>query len=113
MDTEIFDISDALTEWERPTIIKTVTVTTVDFVETETVTARTQNCVVQVANKEQLNKDTIDWSKEYLLIHSKESLSMGELIEFNGKDYRVFSRGLWDGYGYIEVIAEETKEPIK
>jgi len=48
----VLDVSDALTEWERPTVIKTVTETTEDFQPVATVTSRTQNCVVQVADKE-------------------------------------------------------------
>jgi len=48
----VLDVSDALTEWERPTVIKTVTETTEDFQPVETVTSRTQNCVIQVAEKE-------------------------------------------------------------
>jgi len=47
----VLDVSDALTEWERPTVIKTVTETTEDFRPVETVTSRTQNCVIQVAEK--------------------------------------------------------------
>lgn len=110
---DILDMSDALTEWERPTTIKTVSITTVDFEQVETVTARQQNCVIQVAEKDKLNPDTIDWSKEYLMVHSKQDLANDELIEYEGKDYRVIERGLWRGYGYTEVVAEETKELLK
>ena len=109
----ILDVSEALTEWERPHTIKTVTTETVDFEPVETVTARVQLCVVQVADKEDLNKDTIDWSKEYLMIHSKLNIDMGELIEYDGRDYLIISRGPWRGYGYTEVVAEETKKPVK
>ncbi len=113
MDSSVLNMSDVLTEWQRATTIKTVTITTTDFVQTESVTVRSQNCVVQVADKEKLQNDTIDWSKEYLLVHSKTTLAMGELIEFDGKDYKIISRGPWRGYGYIEVIAEETREPLR
>lgn len=110
---DIVDMSDTLTEWERAYKIKTVSTQTIDFVPVETVTARTQKCVVQVAEKEKLNPDTIDWSKEYLMIHSKENIAMDELIEYYGADYKVISRGPWRGYGYTEVVAEETKKPLK
>lgn len=110
---DILDVSDVLEEWERPHTIKTVTVETVDFEPVETVALRQQECVVQVADKEDLNKDTIDWAKEYLMIHSREPIAMGELLEFEGADYRVITRGSWRGYGYTEVTAEETKEPLK
>ena len=108
----ILDVSDALTEWERPTVIKTVTEATIDFQRVDTVTSRTQDCVIQVAEKEKLNPATIAWSLEYLKIHSKLSIEIDELIEYEGMDYIVIDRGPWRGYGYTEVIAVETKRPV-
>lgn len=108
----ILDVSDALTDWERPTVIKTVAKTTVDFRPVDTVTSRTQNCVVQVAEKETLNPATIDWSLEYLSIHSTADIEIDELIEYGGKDYVVIERGPWRGWGYTEAVAVETKRPL-
>ena len=107
----ILDVSDALTDWERPTIIKTVTESTVDFQPVTVVTGRSQLCVVQVANKENVNPETIDWSLEHILIHSRSGIEMDELIEHDGRDYKVTDRGPWRGYGYVEVVAAETKRP--
>lgn len=112
IDADVLDVSDALTEWERPTLIKTITTTSVDFVETEVVTGRTQACVIQVAEKEQINPDTIDWSLEYLMVHSKSAIEIDELIEYDGRDYIVTQKGPWRGYGYYEVVAVETKRPV-
>jgi hypothetical protein len=112
IDKSILDVSDALTEWERPTFIKTVTKTTVDFEPAETVVGRTQNCVVQVADKEQVNPDTLDWSLEYIMVHSKSAIEIDELVEHDGKDFIVKQKGPWRGYGYFEVIAVETKRPL-
>lgn len=106
------DMSDVLTEWETPQLIKTVTNTTVDFEPVEVVTGRTQNCVVQVADKEKLNLDTINWSLEYLMVHSKSDIEIDELIEYKGRDFIVVQRGPWNDYGYTEVIAEETKRTL-
>lgn len=108
----ILDVSEALTEWERPTVIKTVTRTTVDFEPVDVVTSRTQNCAVQVAEKAKLNPDMIDWSKEYLMVHSKQEIVIDELIEHNGGDYIVTAKGPWRGYGYHEAVAVETKKPL-
>jgi hypothetical protein len=108
----ILDVSDALTEWERPTVIKTVTETTEDFQRVETVTTRTQNCVIQVAEKEKLNPATIDWSLEYIMVHSRQGIEIDELIEYEGMDYIVIERGPWRGYGYTEVVAVETNRPL-
>lgn len=106
------DMSDVLTAWEQPALIKTVTETTVDFEPVEAVTGRTQNCVIQVADKEDLQLDTINWSLEYLMVHSKAGIEMGELIEYKDRDFKVVSRGPWQDYGYTEVVAEETKRPL-
>ena len=108
----ILDVSDALTDWERPTVIKTVTESTVDFQPVTVVTGRSQLCVVQVADKEKINPGTIDWSLEYILIHSRQGIEMDELIEHYGRDYKVTDRGPWRGYGYVEVVAAETKRPM-
>jgi len=106
------DMSSVLVAFERPVIVKTVAITTVDFVEVETITGRSQNCVVQVADKEKLNSETIDWSLGYLMVHSSSALEQGEYIEFEGADYKIIQRGPWSGYGYTEVMAEETKRPL-
>ena len=109
--SNIVDVSDALIEWEQPTVIKTVTESTVDFEPATVVTGRSQLCVVQVADKEKINPGTIDWSLEYILIHSRQGIEMDELIEHDGRDYKVTDRGPWRGYGYVEVVAAETKRP--
>ena len=110
--SNIVDVSDALIEWEQPTVIKTVTESTVDFEPATVVTGRSQLCVVQVADKEKINPGTIDWSLEYILIHSRSGIGMDELIEHDGRDYKVTDRGPWRGYGYVEVVAAETKRPL-
>ena len=108
----ILDVSDALTDWERATVIKTVIQSTVNFKPVAAVTARSQLCVVQVANKEKLNPGTIDWSLEYILAHSRSGIEIDELIEHDGRDYKVTDCGPWRGYGYTEVVAAETKRPL-
>jgi hypothetical protein len=105
-------MSSALRRWERLVPIKTVTKTTMNFVETEVVTIRNQLCVVQVADKEKLNPATIDWSLEYIMVHSSVPVLIGEYVEFSGMDYKVINRGAWRGYGFDDVIAEETKRPL-
>ena len=107
------NLSGALKAWEVPYTIKTVSVTTVDFVETEVVTGRTQQCVIQPADPEKINPDTVDWSLEYILVHSRSAIGIDELIEYDGRDFRVSTRGAWGAYGFWRVIAEETNRPPK
>jgi len=110
--SNIVDVSDALIEWEQPTVIKTVTESTVDFEPATVVTGRSQLCVVQVADKEKINPGTIDWSLEYIMVHSRSGIEIDDLIEHDGRDYKVTDRGPWRGYGYVEVVAAETKRPL-
>jgi hypothetical protein len=104
------DMSNVLKRWATPQLIKTISITTVDFSPVETVTGRTRDCVVQVADKEKLNPDTVDWSLEYLTIHSAEDIKLDELVEFDGRDFIVTDRAPW--FGYTEITAAETKRPI-
>jgi hypothetical protein len=92
--------------------IKTVTRTTEDFVEAQSVEERTQKCVIQVARPEDLNNDTLDWSLKHLLIHSRSTLAMRELVEYKDEDYIIVRVSGWNDYGYIEAIASQTKKPL-
>lgn len=106
------DMSDTLQEWSSPYLIKTVTRTTTDFVESDIITGRTANCVVQPAQKENLNPDIIDWSLKYLLVHSTSALYDGEFIEYQGEDFKIIGDGDYQLYGFSEVIAEQTKRTL-
>lgn len=106
------DVSEALEEWVLPYTIKMLTRTTVDFEPVDVVTGRTVQCIVQVADKNKLNTDQIDWSKRYLRIHTAAQLTNGEFIEFGGEDYKIIDNGDWLLYGYTEAVAEQTKQTV-
>lgn len=106
------DMSDVLTEWEKPVTIKTVTRTTVDFEPANTVTARTIQAVVQMPQKARLTTVQIDYALKYKQIHSKERVFNGEYLEYNGRDYKIIDDGDWDDYGYTDAVAESTNEPL-
>lgn len=113
IEDDVLDVSDALGDWLRPRTIKTVTKSTVDFQPVEVVTARTQDCMVQPARPEQLIKRQLDVKLRHVMVHSESDINMDELIEFEGLDFRVIGPAQWTGYGYVEVTAVETKEPLK
>ena len=106
------DVSEAFDDWLSDYSLKTVTRTTVDFVESVVVTARTLPAVVQVAQKEKLNTDAIDWSKRYLLVHSPDPIENGEYLEYGGEDYKIIDNGDWQAYGFTEAVAEQTKQAL-
>lgn len=107
------DMSDVLTEWSQAVKLKTVAVTTVDFVETETITAADIMAVVQPADPEKLKVEQIDFSLEYIQVHSVSPMAIGQYIEWNGRDFKLvpFRKG-YGQYGFAEVVGEETKLPL-
>lgn len=111
-DLSDLDMTDALIGWEQPVRLKTRTEVTVDFVPVVVVTVQDIIAVVQGANKENLTLDSLDWSKEYLLIHARMEIEVGQFIEKGGRDYKVVSPGDFMDYGFSSAIAEETKLPL-
>lgn len=107
------DMSDVLTEWSQAVKLKTVSVTTVDFVGTEIITAADIMAVVQPADPEKLKVEQIDFSLEYIQVHSVSPMAIGQYIEWNGRDFKLvpFRKG-YGQYGYVEVVGEETKLPL-
>lgn len=107
------DMSDVLTEWSQAVKLKTVTITTVDFVETKTVVVTDILAVVQPADPEKLQVDQIDFSLEYIQIHSVTPMAINQYIEWDGRDFKLvpFRKG-YGQYGYTEVVGEETKLPL-
>ena len=105
-------MSGTLAGWTLPYTVKTVTRTTADFVETESVVTRQVQAVVQVADKNRLSADQIDWSLRYLMVHTSSELANGEYIEFQGEDYKIVDNGDYQLYGFTEATAEQTKRPV-
>ena len=108
------DMSDTLLQWERTVKLKTVTKTSVDFVETEVVVVTSIQAVVQPADKTKINLGSLDWSKKYILIHKRGSgIETDDFIEYKGRDFKVIGpNGDFDDYGYVEVVGEETKKTL-
>ena len=108
------DMSDVLTEWEQQVKLKTVTKTTVDFEPVVTVVVDSILAVVQPADKTKINLDSLDWSKEYVLIHKRGTgIEMGQFIEWDGRDFKIIGpNGNYKNYGFIEMVGEETKKSL-
>jgi len=111
-DLSDLDMTDALIGWEQAVKLKSRAEVTVDFMPVAVVTVQDIIAVVQSANKENLTLDSLDWSKEYLLIHARTEIEVGQFIEKDGRDYKVVSPGDFMDYGFCSAIAEETKLPL-
>lgn len=106
------DMSATLASWSRPYTVKTVTDITIDFEPENLVAVRTIQAVVQVAQKNKLNVESIDWSLRYLWVHTTDPLQNGEFIELDGQDYKIIDNGDFQMYGYTEAVAEQTKRAL-
>lgn len=105
--SDIFDMSDALDGLTQPTTYKQITTTTVDFVPVETVTEITIDAVVQPAKLADLQVEQIDYSKQYLQVHSTSPLTINDFIVWRGKDHKIIQLGPYQDYGFYEGVAEE------
>lgn len=107
------DMSEVLTEWSQPVKLKTVTETTVDFVPVIVIAAADIMAVVQPADPEKLKVEQIDFSLEYIQIHSVTAMAIGQYVEWLGRDFKLvpFRKG-YGQYGYTEAVGEETKLPL-
>lgn len=113
--SQLPNLSGPVARWSAPRVLKSEVITTVDFVETKTVTLIPGvSAMIQVADKTKLNPASIDWSRDYILVHSLSPLPLGTFIEYRGEDFKLVSGGgNWSDYGYHEVVAEQTKLPLK
>ena len=107
------DMGEVLDCFLQPVTLKTVTTTTVDFDETESVATQAISAVVQPADKDKLNPANLDWSLRYQMIHSKSTMVEGQYLEYAGTDYKIISVTPYGDYGYHEAVGEETKRTIK
>lgn len=103
------DMSDVLESFAQPVLLKNITVTTVNFEPTESIIASEIDAVIQVADAESIKVDNIDYSKEYIMIHSRVDMPINDFIEWRGVDYKIKYRKNYADYGYIESHAEEVK----
>jgi hypothetical protein len=103
------DVSEVLNDWAITIKRKVVTTITVDFETVQSVQISDISAVVQPAEMEKLNPATIDWSREYLQIHTAAALDVGDFIEYDGRDFKIVQR---KAYGHKETVAEETKRPL-
>lgn len=103
------DMSGTLLAWQQPIKLKIVTTTTVDFVKQSVVVESSIDGVVQIADKEKLNPDIVDWSLEYVLVHTNSAIDVGQFIEHKTKDFKIIDLGDYVDYGYYRAICEEVK----
>jgi hypothetical protein len=103
------DMSGTLLAWQQPVKRKIATTTTVDFVKQTVLSESPIEGVVQVADKEKLNPDIVDWSLEYILLHTNSAIDVGQFIEHKTKNFKIIDLGDYIDYGYYRAVCEEVK----
>lgn len=103
------NMASVLGTFEQTIIKREKTVSIVDFQEHITYTDENFRAVVQVADTETLNTDNLDFSKEYIAIHSTTALNINDTVQYKGNDYRIIQLKDYSDYGYFKAIAEEYK----
>lgn len=103
------NLKSVISSFAVPVTLHTTIISIVNHRHQETETNTTINAVVQPQNKEQLNKDKVDYSLEYILIHSIVEIGINDSITNNGTKYKCFEKGNWRAYGFFEVVMEEVK----
>lgn len=107
------DMSDVIEEYAQPVKLKTQTITTVDFEDTEVVTVDPISAAVQTADKTKLNLSSINWAKQYIWVHYTGNLAIGQFIEWHGKDFKLVAAGEdHSDYGFTAFYGEETLRPV-
>lgn len=100
--------------FSQPIILKTITKYTQDFIEyIQVLEEKIIQATVQPAEKENLKIEQIDYSLIYLEIHSTTNMEINQFVEYKDKNYRIIAKGLYNDYGYNNVIAEESKLILK
>ena len=103
------DMSGVLDAFSQLIPLTKKTTFTVDFDKKEECVDTTISAVVQPAQKEDLTITNVDWSKSYVLVHSKTAIDINNEITWNGRRYKIVTLGNYEDYGYFETIGEEIK----
>jgi len=103
------DMSSVLDEFSQEITLKTIVQTVVNFRPADTPTNTTILAVVQPANKEKITAVLVDFSLDYILVHSKTAIAIGSFVVYKGATYKAIELGQYSDYGFHEVICEETK----
>lgn len=67
------------------------------------------DAMIQPQETSKLNKDVVDYSLDYILVHSVTEIEFDDYITYNNKQYKCFEIGKWNDYGFFIVVMEEIK----
>lgn len=95
---------------EQSIIKRTKVITSVDFEKSEVITDVEIRASVQPADEEVIQKEKLDYSLEYLMVHnSTVPLEINDFIVYKSKEYKIIRKLDYSDYGFVMPIAEEVK----
>lgn len=103
------NMSRTVKRFSVPVKLLKIATSIVNHKPVETETESTIKVVVQPAQKEKLNKDKIDYSLQYIQVHSLDEIVIDDVIEYKSIRYKAFEDANYSDYGYYEIIMEEQK----
>ena len=103
------NMASAVKGFSVPVKLLKVATSIVNHKPVEVETESTIKVVIQPAQKEKLNKDKIDFSLQYVQIHSLDAINIGDMIEYKSIMYKAIEDADYSEYGYYEIIMEEQK----
>jgi len=103
------NLSQTIFRLSQPIKLIKIVETIVNHRPVETETTTDIRAVIQPADKEKINKDGLDYSLEYIQVHSLDGIQINDIIEYKGKRYRAYENSNYSDYGYYENIMEEIK----
>lgn len=93
-----------------PVTVRSVVQDVVDHKPVETFTDIEVTATAQPASHESLTIGDIDFSLQYLQVHSQSELEIGYRVIFQGKSFKIVNLGDYNLYGYYTSVAEEMKD---
>lgn len=103
------NMSGVLDAFAQAITLKTIVQTVANFRPVDTPTTTTIMAVVQPANKEKISPALVDFSLDYILVHSKSAIGIGDFVVYKGATYKAIELGPYADYGFYEAICEESK----
>jgi hypothetical protein len=104
------NVADVLADFTEMVILKKVTqIINSNFLPENVESTEAIHAVVQSANSQTLKIEPIDYSLEYIQVHSVYDMDINDIIIWNNKSYKLISFVNQSNRGFYEVIGEEIK----
>lgn len=104
------DVSDVLGCFEESITFKEVTViNNADYKRETTTVNTTKKAVIQNARPQDLKLDNLDYSLNYIQIHTKYSVDINDIVTWNGTDYKIINVIDQSNRGFYESVGEQIR----